>query len=374
MIRRSLYTSFVAFAVFLSSNLQGLPQQSGSTDTTWANHPGLLTFVSRYQCVGLSLQASCELQIVVYNTAEPSSAVYSIAGRFIEPTSLQQGQEGTLLFWQEYADEAYWNTLRLSDLTLSRAAFDEDDLGKWEVSVSPNGQQMLYTTRTEQETRTHDLSLYDLQTGTVLETFGGLWAVGSAVWSPDSRYAAVAAKPLAEPASDTPFDIYLVDATTRQIENFTRDVEADSGLPRWSSDGRALTIVSPGHSRDQFTIGVFSTDGTLRAEYEVQGDVIGPAVWASDDTALIYTVQRNSVTSMIRLDLLTGSSTVLVERPFIGSYAVSPNSDWVAYIEQSSETEGFVMCTRQLSSRQSECHPSLPADYLSTPVWLSSDS
>ncbi|MDL1892642.1 hypothetical protein FBQ87_07080 [Sphingobacteriales bacterium CHB3] len=303
---------------------------------------------------------------------ERSSAVYSITGRFIEPTSLQQEQEGTLLFWQEFTDAAYWNTLTLSDLTLNRAAFDEDDIDKWEVSLSPNGQQMLYTMRTEQETRTHDLSLYDLQSGTVLEMFNGLWVVGPAVWSPDSRYAAVAAKPLTEPASDTPFDVYLVDATTRQIENFTRDVEADSGLPRWSSAGSALTIVSSGHTRDQFTIWVFSTDGTLRAEYEVQGDVIGPAVWASNDTALIYTVQRNSVTSMIRLDLLTGSTTVLLERPFIGSYAVSHNSDWVAYIEQSLETEGFVMCTHRLSSRQIECHPSLPADYLSTPVWLSS--
>jgi tricorn protease len=102
--------------------------------------------------------------------------------------------------------------------------------------------------------------------------------------------------------------------------------------PKWSPDGKFVAYLSDKSGRDE--IWLTDPDGKTPKQITNLDFEKGTMMWTPDSKALVYAVADKKLYSYSVADAKTGVITTDTVSRFIGNFAISPDSKWIAYSKQ----------------------------------------
>src|SRR5262249_9952880 len=222
--------------------------------------------------------------------------IYRIPAKGGQPVQVTKHVDGNL-FWPSMSSDG-------------KVIVYEDDFGIWKLDVA--------TGRTN-EIRI-DITTDDKDNEIEIETVAN--EVDSFDISPSGRRAVISAR-----------GQILTIATERgDVTRVVPDKMASrSQFPKWSADGKYIAFVSDRSGRDE--IWISDPEGRSPKKITDLDNEKGALVWTPDSRPLLYTAADRKLYSYAVAD---GRTSVVTSSDVnrIGAVAVSPDSQWVAFVKQ----------------------------------------
>jgi dipeptidyl aminopeptidase/acylaminoacyl peptidase len=144
--------------------------------------------------------------------------------------------------------------------------------------------------------------------------------------SPDGRLVAF----VSNRRNGVDFDVWTIDVGTRE----ERCLYADGGWCQegsgFSPDGRWLSVGRPGPRPldiDALLLDVHTGEQRLLLEHPDDAAIVGPPAWSAGDSVFVSSNVGRDLCAIVRVDLASGESGVVVERPYDLECYGSPDGD-----------------------------------------------
>jgi dipeptidyl aminopeptidase/acylaminoacyl peptidase len=157
--------------------------------------------------------------------------------------------------------------------------------------------------------------------------------------SPDGRRLVFCAPPLPlhEQAWSTNHDLWMVDLTTGERTQLTKNPAAD-GLPRWSPDGKLLAYRAQrraGFEADRWELMVF--DPATGQHRSLTGDLdrsVDSITWSADGRTIFFLAQENGLDPIWSVPISGGAARKVVDAGVNGAVSVTPDGRTVVFLHQ----------------------------------------
>lgn len=334
--------------------------------------PARIAYVIDSKCFLDDRHPTCPVEIGIFDPVSETETRYPLPGQFIEPTTLQALSDGNEIAFQYLPEDEYLAEIAILDTTTGQTRL-LNVLSPGEAYAgflfSPDEQTLAYIIQTPEQPKAHNLTLYNLQTGESEVILRDYWTLFIEGWSPDQQSLAITAAPIEADPTEPDFDVHILNILTGELTNLTPD-EHDSGGASWSSDGELLAMVVVDQDAATTAIATISPEGDDFSVW-ARGNYLTNPQWALDDTALVYGDYGTELSDHIwMVHLAREEAEIIVDKPHLGSYTVSPDGEWLTYITRSDDFRNTILCIYDLRLRTDTCYPEIIVDENAFPIWL----
>ncbi|GAB4176792.1 MAG: S9 family peptidase [Calditrichia bacterium] len=154
--------------------------------------------------------------------------------------------------------------------------------------------------------------------------------------SPDGNEICVVSNHDKEQASSTNGDLWLINMSTGELKNITKENPAYDGEPVYSPDGRYIAFKTqkiPGYESDLFRLAIYDRK-TGKISNLTEGKIdnwVGSVVWSKDSKNIYFTVEEKGHYPVYKIELKSGKIKKIFDANTIRSLTLTPDQKYFVF-------------------------------------------
>ena len=157
-------------------------------------------------------------------------------------------------------------------------------------------------------------------------------------FSPDGSELCFVSKRVANPASSTNKDIFLVSLKGGEPKNITAENEAYDADPQYSPDGKFIAYLKqliPGYEADKFRLTIYDREtGEHRILIEEFPNWITSFNWSPDSKFIYFIVDEEGYSPLYKIDVKSGKVAKVPGVNAIAGVQMAPDGRWLAFTDR----------------------------------------